>query len=206
MVPCITWHSGRIGGSRGRSLFSALTQHVWHFCRLGRRAIAELIGIVAIVASLIFVGRQIQQEQEIAIADTHTSVASNVATLVAAAPEIWKKGLDGEELSAKDEIQFLAIVVAVEAHMFNMYLRFFRLGIGDPATFARDYAFAMYVHRGLRRKVSKTLAYRDARDAAFSEDRALQTFDDLVASQLQHLDRTLPAIPAEKQYVFWSGS
>ena len=43
---------------------------------------AELIGIAAIVASLIFVGMQLRQEQAIAIVDTYGSIVeSNEAVL-----------------------------------------------------------------------------------------------------------------------------
>ena len=170
------------------------------------RAIAELIGIVAIVASLIFVGRQIQQEQEIAIADTNTSVTSNVgdlASLVAAAPDVWRRGLDGEELSTEEEIQFLAIAKVVEMHMLNMHLRFLRLGIGDPDIFPRNYAYALYVHPGLRRAFLGVKAYREFRAAAFNQESYWNPFDDFVTSHLQQLDDTVPAIPSEKRYVFW---
>ena len=82
--------------------------------------IGELVGITAIVASLIFVGLQMRQDQQIAIAETFstaTETRSNLATLIGANSETWRKGLDGEELSIEDEIAFLAMVAAVEATM-----------------------------------------------------------------------------------------
>ena len=64
---------------------------------IGWKDIAEFLGIAAIVASLIFVGVQIQQEQEIAIADTYGSLtesAANLAELVGNNSELWQSGLD----------------------------------------------------------------------------------------------------------------
>jgi hypothetical protein len=63
---------------------------------------AELIGIAAIVASLIFVGLQLKQEQNIAIAQTIQGFAETNANLRMGGlefAEILAKGNRGEELS-----------------------------------------------------------------------------------------------------------
>ena len=78
-----------------------------------------------------------RQDQEIAITDTFASTIESVgilASLIGENPEIWKNGLDGEELSFADELKFLAMVETVETHFFNLFLRFNRLEIADPAT------------------------------------------------------------------------
>ena len=43
------------------------------------KSIAELIGIGAIVASLIFVGLQLRQEQNIAIVDSYGSIVESIS-------------------------------------------------------------------------------------------------------------------------------
>ena len=65
----------------------------------------ELVGIAAIVASLVFVGLQLRQEQEIAIVDTYGELSQSGVELIfkiGEQSEIWKKGLDGEHLTDEE--------------------------------------------------------------------------------------------------------
>lgn len=78
------------------------------------KEIAELIGIAAIVASLIFVGLQMKQAQDIAQAERRSLVASNeieVANVITANAEIWVKGLAGEELDNAEFAVFEKLVI-----------------------------------------------------------------------------------------------
>ena len=62
----------------------------------------QVIGFFALVASLIFVGLQIRQDQEIAIVEAMSHRFENaeaLANLVNENSDIWTRGLDGEELS-----------------------------------------------------------------------------------------------------------
>lgn len=71
----------------------------------GWKDIAELVGIVAIVASLIFVGLQMKQSQDITLSETDVSFAGNLvefAALTADHAELWNRGNAGEELSAAE--------------------------------------------------------------------------------------------------------
>lgn len=68
--------------------------------------VAELVGIVAIVASLVFVGLRLRQSQEIALADLKASFASasiEIASLIADNSEVWAKGIAGEVLDESDD-------------------------------------------------------------------------------------------------------
>ena len=168
--------------------------------------IAELLGIAAIVASLIFVGLQMRQDQEIAITGSYSSVvesAASLATLMEAHSEIWRNGLDGKELSDVDELKFLAMVEVVEEHFVNMLLRFYRLNIIDPEVVVRDYAYAIYVHPGLRRAFSLDISYRESQAAAFNMPIFEPAFRSQVILTLDELDKMSPEIPAIKQYIFW---
>lgn len=65
----------------------------------------EVIGISAVVASLVFVGVQIRQEQKIAAgqyAYDWLSAKIELTGLIAEHKEIWVAGLKGEELSEVD--------------------------------------------------------------------------------------------------------
>ena len=75
--------------------------------------IAELVGIVAVVASLIFVGLQLQQtqqqleqEQKIAQNEMNASYVANVIesnNAIIQNMDIWLRGNSGEELSAAEQ-------------------------------------------------------------------------------------------------------
>lgn len=168
--------------------------------------IAELIGIAALVASLLFVGLQIRQEHSIAITETRaalTESAQTIAGLVQENSEIWKRGLDGEELTANDEISFIAMVQAVRAHFFNLFLRWERFGHRDPEEVTRRYAYALYTHPGLRSAFQRQLELQILRDEAFNLPAWDDEFRNLVKSKLEQLDATSPPLPANKEYVFW---
>jgi len=67
--------------------------------------IAELVGIAAIVASLLFVGLQMKQSQDIALSETDVSLAGNLiefAALTADHADLWSRGNSGQDLSEAD--------------------------------------------------------------------------------------------------------
>jgi hypothetical protein len=79
------------------------------------RSIAELIGVSAIVLSLIFVGAQIRQEQNIALAQIFADFDDTQiewARLVAENKDIWVRGLKNEVLSDSDGAAFNVITAA----------------------------------------------------------------------------------------------
>lgn len=169
--------------------------------------IAELIGIAAIVASLVFVGLQMQQQQEIAITETRSSVTQsigNLATVIEAAPDIWRKGLDGDDLNQDESVVFHAMVEAAESHVFNMFLRFSRLGINDPEIHAQNYAYALYVYPGLKDSFIKEDEYVVKRRNAFQDafDPG-NRFRALVLEYLATLESEKPVKPINRRYVFW---
>jgi hypothetical protein len=178
-----------------------------HLKRVNWKNVAEFVGITAIVGSLIFVGLQMRQEQSIAIVDTYGSVVEGngvALTLISAHPEIWQKGLEGDELSTADEIVFAGMVRAVMGHYLHMSIRFARIGPFDPELLMRELAYAIYIFPGLRRQLEADDGFRNHRDAAL--DFQAQTdgfFLRQIAQQLSDLDEQQPKIPDEKQYIFW---
>ena len=76
---------------------------------LGWKGIAEALGIAAIVASLIFVGLQMRQSQEIAIAETYMTILSSeieVRNAVSEHADLWKKANSGAELNEVEALIF----------------------------------------------------------------------------------------------------
>ncbi len=77
--------------------------------------IAELVGIAAVVVSLIFVGMQIRQEQNIASTQAFfewDDTQIEWARLVSENKDIWVRGLKNEELSESDVAAFNVIASA----------------------------------------------------------------------------------------------
>lgn len=77
--------------------------------------IAELIGIGAIVVSLIFVGLQMQQAQKIAAAESSSSFLSyqtDFFALINEQADIWVNGNKGEELNDVDAAIYVNLVTA----------------------------------------------------------------------------------------------
>ena len=76
----------------------------------------ETLGIVAVVGSLIFVGLQMKQDHKIATADSYAGVVDStlyVAELIADRSELWRRGLDGGELSVDEQIEFNVVIASV---------------------------------------------------------------------------------------------
>lgn len=167
--------------------------------------IAELVGIAAIVASLIFVGLQMRQDQSIAIADTRSALtesAQSIAELIQDNSDVWRRGLDGDELNGNEAIEFLAVARSVHQLYFNHWLRFERFGHRDPESIERRYAYALYVHPGLRDAFEGYREWEGFRIEAYG--MPLQaSFDIGVEANLGKLDEDRPPIPDRKQYVFW---
>ena len=69
----------------------------------------QVIGIFALVASLIFVGFQVKQTDDIATDDLFDSIIVNtteLSSLIAENADVWARGCLGEELSYAERIRF----------------------------------------------------------------------------------------------------
>ena len=67
--------------------------------------VAELVGIVALVASLVFVGLQMQQSHRIALSEHHLQYVANIIAAtdaIAEHPDIWARGNAGEDLEPQE--------------------------------------------------------------------------------------------------------
>ena len=75
--------------------------------RLNWRAVAELMGISAIVASLIFVGVQLRQDREVAlvgIGQAGSSTTAEIRVAVAENADVWAKSNNGESLTDAEKL------------------------------------------------------------------------------------------------------
>ncbi|NNE33713.1 MAG: hypothetical protein HKN13_00650 [Rhodothermales bacterium] len=169
----------------------------------------EIVGLFSVVASLIFVGMQMRQEAAIAATDSVWSRSGAVTTLselINNNSDVWIAGLRGEELTPAEEAEFQGMAEAVESYFVATYVRFtsFRAVSGGPEAQQAidDYAYALYVHKGLRRVWRTQLNYWDAQNPASGVERS-EVFTGTVESTLRQLDERAAPIPDEVRYVFW---
>jgi len=116
----------------------------------------QLVGMVAIVVSLIFVGLQLRQSEHAALAElSHNSVAVGVeiSALMAEHSDVWLRACAGEELSTPEQLIANSIYFRYIQENFNSWVRNSSTDIGlMPPTFFTD-AAAANIHRypGFRR-------------------------------------------------------
>jgi len=166
----------------------------------------QVIGIFAVVLSLIFVGLQMRQEQEIAIVDTYGSVAEaqiDLSVLVGENMVVWKKGLEDEELTEDERGIFEGLAAAVWAHHQRYFIRWTRLGPGDPNVIASEMAYALYVFPGLREFFETNRMFNDSRDAARGSGEELGPWNSSVLHYLEKYDEEAAPTPNTKEYIFW---
>ena len=113
------------------------------------KSIIEAIGVVSIVASLIFVGMEVRQSS---MAANDASLASDGATitdiqaLVLTHPDVWRRGCAGEALDPTEELTFSHIY---HAYQFQYFFRWLRGDVGlDVASAEMSIDnMAMNIHR-----------------------------------------------------------
>jgi hypothetical protein len=116
---------------------------------------AELIGIAAIVASLIFVGLQMKQAQEIANADRRIMLVANGIEMNNAINEnadIWARGLSGQELSTTEAVIFDNLLENFDSFVFFNWRAAQDTGGGTGATEnIAHFSVFLYENPGARR-------------------------------------------------------
>lgn len=117
------------------------------------KEIAELAGVAALVASLIFVGLQIRQEHRLARAQNAADFDDTMieyARVINANREIWIRGLEGGELSLADQVSFEVVAFAVWQKFNGLHTRDYLLGGRGREGIARQLASELYIFPGLR--------------------------------------------------------
>ena len=165
--------------------------------------VAELVGVAAIVASLIFVGLQLKQDRKLGIAEitsARTESAVALTQLVSENRELWIRGLDGEQLSTVDEMTFFAIAETIETYLFEEWSNLSQIGDGGFAdAVLRDYAYQIYTYPGLRRvweEDGERLRTQDSMNLG-------NAFRTAVNEELANLQSRGYVTPKEPNYVYW---
>jgi hypothetical protein len=172
------------------------------------KSIAELIGISAIVVSLIFVGVQLQQDRDLAQVSSYGSVAettNGLSELVQNNSEVWVRGLNGEDLDDAESAVFMSIIRAVEQRYMNFFVRWraSREEQLDPQRHFRQFAYYIYMYPGLRKVYEDELKAGQHRSAAFGEPTNGVPLYESASPYLKQLDDAKPDISIDKKYVIW---
>jgi len=159
------------------------------------REIAELLGIAAIVASLVFVGLQLRQSDQIASAEreaTYGMMSIELAALISDHADVWVRGDAQEKLSEADAVVFERLVVAVNDQNYSAYRQLQQMAGEEGAReFLRGFSMYLYRHPGARQVWSE-------REANLQRDRIAlglkveSIYVDTILSGLDELDRIQP--------------
>lgn len=155
--------------------------------------IAELVGIAAIVASLLFVGLEMRQSHQIALAEQQGEQipqTQNTAAILIEHADLVSKLNSGQSLDNKEKYIVDNVILAVRAHYFFSYRRWDYLD--HPAVQAPVRAFAILLNQnpGLERLWAERRRERETDNLAMgaSPDGQGSRFDGMVASYLRILD------------------
>jgi len=145
---------------------------------------AELVGIAAIVASLVFVGFQLRQEHKIARSEVWSErnlIRAELASLVTSNSEVWVKGLQGADLVDAEKARFAAIANLLIFKQSTHYLqRGTGISPGVPDVIALQLIDMLESYPGLKAFWLDHVGYHRARDSLSPFDRQVESLSALV--------------------------
>ena len=163
----------------------------------------------AIVASLIFVGFQLQQDRRLAAAQVIVAadtVGLELSSLIGENREVWLKGLSGEKLTDADELMFHIVAEAHYRRHSGVFQRVQLLGFGIAEGTVVSYALDLYRYPPLRRlymqrrQESRTIG--SFLDASSSPGGLFTSFAARVNERLQEFDANEPDVKENSLYPF----
>ncbi len=153
------------------------------------RDTAEIIGMLAIVASLIFLGFQIQQDRAVALAQIiadHDDTQIEWARLISENNAIWVKGLESQELSKEESATFFAMAGAYFNKEADRYSRGIIISSVPPHSVSTRFAHVIHSYPGLER------AWKDqdwVRNEEYHDGTSFGLFVDAVNELLNEIER-----------------
>ena len=174
--------------------------------RIDWKTTIEVIGVAAIVASLIFVGLQLQQDRRIAEAESYLDAAvqiTELGQLINNNRDVWIRGLDGEDLTHEEELAFRTIYWSVWVRKISQWQRAQRLDAGDSDSISQGFAYNLMLYPGLRRTFERNRADLTKKRAAFGRDTSDAVFAAELLKHLAVLDDNPPPVPESKTYYIY---
>lgn len=160
------------------------------------RSMAEFVGISAVVLSLVFVGFQMRQTNDVAFMEldaTMVGIKVDIADLVAANSELWVTGNAGRELNAVESVVYAELISAVNTRWVVLESHASRLGRDDIADLIRrDWAGFLHQNPGARRVwLSQEETLIKYRRLLAPEAEDFSFWRDAIQSELATLDRAV---------------
>ena len=158
------------------------------------KEIAELIGIVAIVLSLVFVGLQLMQSQAIATAERFDVTVSNRLyrnDLVIQHSELLEKANSGEQLSNSETISVRHLLDSLWSEAFFGFRA--RAALDTPGEAGARIVFSrfLYLNPGARQEWNTYKALRHKTWNATGNFLPLIQFDEMIDADLANFDESI---------------
>ncbi len=172
-----------------------------------KKDVVEFVGAVAILASLVFVGVQLQQSQNIAVAEGYETIFSTrieVENSIKEHVNIWRRGAADGELTEDESAIFAILVNQVNETRVMAYLHKIYIEGYEAAEFeVKEFATFLYQNPGARKvwdnRESSLIKYR----TLLSDDGTYSSsWTNRVHARLVILDREKPSL-VKKPFVDW---
>ena len=166
--------------------------------RANWKHIAEIIGIAAIVASLVFVGLQIRQAEEVASIEMMNAAVERfreAKILMIENADIWQRGCANEELDSAEAIVFAQIINVNIASEYNGWrrLRISDFDDADPHFIIDRLAASIHRYPGYAAAVIRRNAW--SQEGMRYQDSLRGEFNAALATRLEEL-RVIEPEPA----------
>ena len=158
--------------------------------RVDWKGIAEIVGVSAIVASLIFVGLQIRQEQNVAVSQIYqTTMAAQVEIHIAMVEhaDLLAKARNPDELTDAERIAVEELIESWAARSFFEFVSARRLDEGVWSGPVNIFAFQLADNPGLHQLWSEKTRRKERFYTQFNQGAAFFEFNDLVRQKLASL-------------------
>ena len=156
------------------------------------KVVAELIGATAIVASLVFVGLQLRQEQRVASVEAGFNITESYYEQLNGAidnPAIWVKGNAGvEDLSLAEAATYEALIRKEWAHAYWTSYAMQQLG-NRYNVGAHDFAGFLHRNPGARRTWEALMAIEQGYREKLISDPVGVDMMKIVLADLEKLDQ-----------------
>jgi hypothetical protein len=123
--------------------------------------IAELIGITAIVASLVFVGMQMKQSQELAFAESVQLMRANgieQGALQANHIGVWMRGNSNEALEGEDREVYKILFTQMQNQWFFNWISLRSIGTDYEGVGPKSFAQYLHQNPGARAEWARRVA------------------------------------------------
>jgi len=152
----------------------------------------QVVGIFALVASLVFVGLQMKQTQEIAAFEGMTDSSERLLayrTILAEHADAWAKGCQGEELTPEERVQFAS---TYESFILSSYIGWSRalqeeFGTLDAEAVIRRTALSFSRFPALSKYADSRASWLGPR--GMYQDERVVRFRELLARDVAMLER-----------------